>query len=171
MVYGGKTHVFPPLFCFHLFLFHQPIQCLDFVNWGQLLHEEMWAWENVGFGRLLSVLDGTHAQWRTFVSLTPVFILPMVGCPHGWSVLPHREVGSVLYSSRRDQQVVLSRPCLLTQPGEELCIGGHLHFPTEWKSGMFFLCFGLTDYVLGLLSSPCFVGCGVQLRFGATIHP
>ena len=24
----------------------------------------------------------------------------------------------------------------------------------------------LTDYVLGLLSSPCFVGCGVQFRFG-----
>ena len=24
----------------------------------------------------------------------------------------------------------------------------------------------LTDFVLGLLSSPCFVGCGVQFRFG-----
>ena len=33
----------------------QPLQCLDFFSWGQLLHEEMWAWENVGFGRLLSV--------------------------------------------------------------------------------------------------------------------
>ena len=33
----------------------QPLQCLDFVSWGQLLHEETWAWKNVGFGRLLSV--------------------------------------------------------------------------------------------------------------------
>ena len=26
----------------------QPLQCLDFVSWGQLLHEETWAWKNVG---------------------------------------------------------------------------------------------------------------------------
>ena len=44
-------------------------------------------------------------------------------------------------------------------------------FSTEWKLGTFFLCFVLTDYALGLLSSPCFVGCGVQLHFGANMHP
>ena len=47
-----------------------------------------------GFWQAAVSLDGTHAQWRTFVSLTLVFILPMVGCSHGWSVLPHTEVCS-----------------------------------------------------------------------------
>ena len=134
------------------------------------MHEETWSWENLGFGRLLSVWTVRMPNGEpSFLSHRSSFS-PGVGCPHIWSVLPHIEVGSVLSSSRRDQQVVLSRPCLLTQPGEELCIGDHLRCPTEWKSSMFFLCFGVTDYVLGMLSSPRFVGCGVQLRFGATVH-
>ena len=52
MVYGGKTHVLPPcLFCHISCLTQplQPIQCLEFVSWGQLLHEETWAWEGASF--------------------------------------------------------------------------------------------------------------------------
>ena len=164
-----------------------------------------------GFWQAAVSLDGTHAQWRAFVSLTLVFILPMVGCSHVWSVSPHAEPWSVLphaegnfahprvprrfvrpswwlaipiawrvvlshavhpsvvafFHSRRDQRVVRSWPYLLTQLGEELCIGGQLCFPTEWKSGMFFLCFGLTDYVLGLLSSPhALLAMVSKIRFG-----
>ena len=80
----------------------QPLQCLDFVSWGQLLHEETWAWENVGFGRMLSVLDGTHAQWRTFVSLTPVFILPMVGYSHDLLIFLRNRAAVVFLLTRRD---------------------------------------------------------------------
>ena len=50
--------------------------------------------EKRGFWQVAVSLDSTHAQWRTFVSLTLVFILPMVGFSHDWSVLPHAEVCS-----------------------------------------------------------------------------
>ena len=47
--YGGKTHMFCHLsFVCHLSCLTQPLQCLDFVSWGHLLHEETWAWKNVG---------------------------------------------------------------------------------------------------------------------------
>ena len=59
-----------------------------------------------GFWQAAVSLDGTHAQWRTFVSLTPVFILiPILVSSHTaasveahaepWSVLPHAEGKSI----------------------------------------------------------------------------
>ena len=96
-----------------------------------------------------SVHPHVHRMVRSF--------LMVVSSPHAGRVVHSDAVRPsvvAFFHSRRDQRVVLSRPYLLTQPGEELCIGGQLHFPTEWKSGMFFLCFGPTDCVLGLLSSP-----------------
>ena len=50
--------------------------------------------EKRGFWQVAVSLDSTHAQWRTFVSLTLVFILLMVDCSRGESVAPHAEVYS-----------------------------------------------------------------------------
>ena len=68
-----------------------------------------------GFWQAAVSLDGTHAQWRTFISLTPVFILPMVGYSHGLLIfLRHRaaaiffsRVGTLRwFSSRREQREI-----------------------------------------------------------------
>ena len=62
LVMGEKLICYHLVGC-HLFLVDlpcltqpiQPLQCLELVSWGQLLHEETWAWESVDFGRLLLV--------------------------------------------------------------------------------------------------------------------
>ena len=72
----------------------QPLQCIDFVSWGSYCmrkrgHGKTWVWQAA------VSLDSTHAQQRTLVSLTLVFILPMVGCSHAWLVLLHAQAGIV----------------------------------------------------------------------------
>ena len=121
-------------------------------------------------------MDSTHAQWRTFISLTLVFILPMVGFSHSESVLPHAEVCSSsrwpvdlraevrlfpltrrLESSCKDR-VCFSRVfCCWVQafPHAQTV---EVNFPCE--SHAHCLCFGAVVF-------PMFsVGCGVQLRLG-----
>ena len=82
MVYGGETHVLPPC-CVYAIFPCQPLQCLDFVSWGQLLHEETWAWGGVDFGRLLSI------QTVHMPSGEPSFLSCLVSTLSTASVLPH----------------------------------------------------------------------------------
>ena len=107
-----------------------------------------------GFWQAAVSLDGTHAQWRTFISLTPVFILPMVDCSHGWSVSPHAEPWSVL--PHAGVGYVFPGVLLL---GASFLTNRPLRSISHVRAV-------LTVFVLGPLSSPCLVGCGVQLHFG-----
>ena len=104
MVYGGKTHVLPPCFVSPSSLVNL-FNVLIFVSWGQLLHEEMWAWENVGFGGLLSVWTvrmpsgepSFLSHWSSFSPGGLVSLTSSLFSPHAelWSVIPHAEGMSV----------------------------------------------------------------------------
>ena len=79
-----------------------------------------------GFWHATVSLDGTHAQWRTFVSLTPVFILPMVGCPHVWSILPHAKTNklfscSLAFSHSQERSCVSVVIYIFPQSGNRVC--------------------------------------------------
>ena len=134
--------------------------------------EGIYCWRKRGFWQVAVSLDSTHAQWRTFVSLTLVFILPMVGCSHVWSVSPHTEPWSV---SPHAEPWSVSPHAELWSVLPHAWVG--YVFPGVLLLGASFLMNGplrsishvravLTVFVLGPLSSPCLVGCGVQLHFG-----
>ena len=73
--------------CFHLVVSMPSsivnlFNVLIFVSWGQLLHEEMWAWGGVDFGRMLSV------QMVHMPSGEPSFLSRLVSTLTTASVLP-----------------------------------------------------------------------------------
>ena len=96
----GKNPCFSTFVCLPLFLVSPNL--VNLFNVLTLLvggsycmrkrgHGKTWVWQAV------VSLDSTHAQQRTLVSLTLVFILPMVGCSHAWLVLPHAQARIVRF--------------------------------------------------------------------------
>ena len=76
-LWGERPMCCHPVVICHLPCLTQPLQCFDFVSWGSYCmrkrgHGGRQFWEAVVSS------DGTHAQQRTFVSLTPDLHSPVL---------------------------------------------------------------------------------------------
>ena len=86
MVYGGKTHDLPFYFDCHLFLSHQPLQCLGFVVGGVVMAELLRA--VIAGGNMGKEARNSILSHSSIFSTTPFF--PVGSLPRGGWFIPSR---------------------------------------------------------------------------------